>query len=80
MCAGEGGSGDSRRAEGRHKRPRLVWTAELHARFMNAVNHLVRPHTCLCPSRASLHRKESTIILKHLVLKEDPAHKLGASF
>ena len=41
--AGEGGSGDSRRAEGRHKRPRLVWTAELHARFMNAVNHLVRP-------------------------------------
>jgi hypothetical protein len=39
--AGEGGSGDSRRAEGRHKRPRLVWTAELHARFMNAVNHLV---------------------------------------
>ena len=42
-CAGEGGSGDSRRAEGRHKRPRLVWTAELHARFMNAVNHLVRP-------------------------------------
>ncbi|CAK0787242.1 hypothetical protein CVIRNUC_010459 [Coccomyxa viridis] len=37
---GEGGSGDSRRAEGRHKRPRLVWTAELHARFMNAVNHL----------------------------------------
>ena len=23
------------------KKPRLVWTAELHARFMNAVNHLV---------------------------------------
>ena len=44
MYAGEGGSGDSRSAGGRHKRPRLVWTAELHARFMNAVNHLVRPH------------------------------------
>lgn len=45
---GEGGSGDSRRAEaGRaHKKPRLVWTAELHARFMNAVNHLVR-HSCI---------------------------------
>lgn len=42
IAAGEGASGDSRRAEGRHKRPRLVWTAELHARFMNAVNHLVR--------------------------------------
>lgn len=44
---GEGGSGDSRRAEaGRaHKKPRLVWTAELHARFMNAVNHLVRGHS-----------------------------------
>lgn len=23
------------------KKPRLVWTSELHARFMNAVNHLV---------------------------------------
>lgn len=28
--------GDSRGA----KKPRLVWTSELHARFMNAVNHL----------------------------------------
>ena len=29
--------GESRGA----KKPRLVWTSELHARFMNAVNHLV---------------------------------------
>lgn len=28
------------------KRPRLVWTPELHTRFLNAVNHLVR-----CPAR-----------------------------
>ena len=37
------------RAEGsarRGKRARLVWTAELHARFMNAVNHLVNLGTC----------------------------------
>ncbi|BDA50754.1 probable two-component response regulator ORR24 at C-terminar half [Coccomyxa sp. Obi] len=43
---GEGGSGDSRRdPSGRgNKKPRLVWTAELHARFMNAVTHLGVKH------------------------------------
>ncbi|CAL8465155.1 g4690 [Coccomyxa elongata] len=43
---GEGGSADSRRdPSGRgHKKPRLVWTAELHARFMNAVTHLGVKH------------------------------------
>ena len=50
-CPGEGGSGDSRRDHGGrgHKKPRLVWTAELHARFMNAVTHLVRPSVRLLP-------------------------------
>lgn len=39
---GEGGIREHREAGGRgHKKPRLVWTAELHARFMNAVTHLV---------------------------------------
>lgn len=32
------------------KKPRLVWTSELHARFMNAVNHLVTlPHFVMAP-------------------------------
>lgn len=34
-----GSGGNSRGA----KRARLVWTAELHARFMRAMNHLVHP-------------------------------------
>lgn len=57
--------GESRGA----KKPRLVWTSELHARFMNAVNHLVtisplcNGHHCLrfavkpftsCPYNAML--------------------------
>ncbi|KAK9917324.1 hypothetical protein WJX75_003133 [Coccomyxa subellipsoidea] len=46
---GEGGSGDSRRDHGGrgHKKPRLVWTAELHARFMNAVTHLGVKHAAI---------------------------------
>lgn len=35
--------GESRGA----KKPRLVWTSELHARFMNAVNHLVTLLHCV---------------------------------
>ena len=38
----ETGSGENSRGGG--KRARLVWTAELHARFMRAMNHLV----CTC--------------------------------
>lgn len=37
----EGNSGRS------PKKPRLVWTSELHARFMNAVNHLgIKSESC----------------------------------
>lgn len=32
-------AGSSRRGA---KRQRMVWTSELHERFLNAVNHLVR--------------------------------------
>ena len=52
---GESGSGGSG-ARASRKKPRLVWTAELHARFMNAVNNLVsvRPaRAWWCPSPAS---------------------------
>lgn len=38
---GEDGSGDSD-AQG-NKKARLVWTQELHNRFINALSHLVRP-------------------------------------
>lgn len=64
--AGEGGSGDSRRDHGGrgHKKPRLVWTAELHARFMNAVTHLVRLCSSL-PSRAHFLRAFFCFVLKY---------------
>eukprot|EP00850_Spirogloea_muscicola_P013613 SM000093S24424 [mRNA] locus=s93:195063:198358:- [translate_table: standard] len=40
-----GGSGGSAGPSGRQsKKSRLVWTAELHSRFMNAVNHLGVKH------------------------------------
>ena len=39
------------------KKPRLVWTGELHQRFINAVNHLVRGTCCcaaaICPCTAA---------------------------
>eukprot|EP00897_Mesotaenium_endlicherianum_P009812 jgi/Mesen1/885/ME000115S00001 len=39
---GETGENNSSGGSGgkSHKKPRLIWTAELHSRFMNAVNHL----------------------------------------
>lgn len=44
----EDGDGNSSRGG---KKPRLVWTAELHSRFMNAVNHLgVKRGFCECCS------------------------------
>jgi hypothetical protein len=64
MCTGEGASGDSRRGEGgrAHKKPRLVWTAELHARFMNAVNHLVSANSRLVfTTRLSLGLRNSAL-------------------
>ena len=56
-CNYREGSGDEsseRLGESRGaKKPRLVWTAELHARFMNAVNHLVRHATAIPDVTAS---------------------------
>ena len=37
------GAESSRNGSASAKKLRMVWTIELHKRFLNAVNHLVRP-------------------------------------
>ena len=40
-AASEGSDSGDMQSGPNGKRPRLIWTPELHQRFLNAVNHLV---------------------------------------